>query len=76
MADVRGSTPPGYVSNRPKDTVSSTELCNVGNIITVWFLVLWLETACRQELDLMSMVKSVGSSDFQQTLKPHKQKLK
>lgn len=64
MADVRGSVPPGYVSNRPKDTVSSAgaQICNAGNIMTVWFLVLWLETACRQELDLISMVESVGSS--------------
>lgn len=64
MADVRGSGPPGYVSNRPKDTVSSTgaQICNVGNIMTVWFLVLWLETACRHELDLIIMVESVGSS--------------
>lgn len=64
MADVRGSAPPGYVSNRSKDTVSSTgaQICNVDNIMTVWFLVLWLETACRQEPDLISMVESVGSS--------------
>lgn len=62
MADVRGSAPPGYVSNRPKDTVSSTgvQICNVGNIMMVWFPVLWLETACRQELDLTSVVGSSG----------------
>lgn len=62
MADVRGSAPPGYVSNRPKDTVSSAgaQICNVGNIMTVWFPVLWLETACGQELDLISVVGSSG----------------
>lgn len=61
MADVRGSAPPGYVSKRPKDTVSSAgaQICNRGNIMTVWCLVLWLETACRQEPDLISMVESV-----------------
>lgn len=50
--------------NRLKDTVSSAgaQICNVGNIMTVWFLVMWLETACRQEHDLMSTVESVGSS--------------
>lgn len=63
MADVRGGAPPGYVSNRPKDTVSSAgaQKCNVGNIMTVWFLVLWLETAFRQEPDLINMVEGVGS---------------
>lgn len=64
MADVRGSAPPGYVSNRPKDTVSSAgaQTCNVGTITTVWFQVLRLETACRQELDLKSIVVSSESS--------------
>ena len=64
MADVRGSAPPGHVSKRPKDTVSSAgaRIRNGGNIMTVWFLVLWLETACRQEPDLISTVESVGSS--------------
>lgn len=44
--------------------MSSTgaQICNVGNIMTVWFLVLWWETALRQELDQISMVKSLGSS--------------
>ena len=64
MTDVRGSAPPGYVWNRPKDTVSCAQLCNVENIMTVWFLVLWLETACRQKLDLIRMVKNVIGSDF------------
>ena len=64
MADVKGNVPLGYVWNRPKDTVSSTgaQICNVGNIMTIWFLVLWWETAFRQELDQISMVESVGSS--------------
>lgn len=64
MADVRGSAPPGYVSGRPKDTVSSAgaQICTVVNIMTIWFLVLWLETACRQEPDLISVVESVGGS--------------
>ena len=50
--------------NRLKDTVSSAgaQICNVGNIMTAWFLVMWLETACRQEHDLISTVESVGSS--------------
>lgn len=63
MADVRGSALPGCVSNGPQGTVSSAgaQICNVRNIMTVWFLVLWLETACRQEPDLISMVESVGS---------------
>lgn len=41
MAGVRGSAPPGYVSHRPKDTVSSAgaQMCNVGNIMTLWFRV-------------------------------------
>lgn len=85
MADVRGSAAPGYVSKRPRDTMSSTgaQICNVGNIMTVWFLVLWLEKACRQELNLISVVKSVGNSGFHfkgckrgnKNLRLHKQNL-
>lgn len=65
MADVGGSAAPlGYVSYRLKDTVSfaGAQKCQAGNIMTLWCLVLWLETACRQELNLISTVKSVGSS--------------
>lgn len=64
MTDVRGSAAPGYVSNRPQDTVSSTgaQICNAGNIMMAWNLVLWLETACGQELDLISLV---GRSEVQ-----------
>lgn len=45
MADVRGSAPPGCVSHRPKDTVSSTgaQKCSAGNVMTARFPVLWLK---------------------------------
>lgn len=64
MADVRGSAPPGFVCNMQMDPVSSTgaQICNVGNIMTVWFRVLRLETACGQEHDQMSTAQSVGCS--------------
>lgn len=64
MTDVRGSEAPGYVSNRPQDTVSSTgaQICKAGNIMVAWNLVLWLETACGRELDLISLV---GRSEVQ-----------
>lgn len=56
MADLRVNVSPGYVSNSPKDNVSTAgaQMCNVGNIMTVKFSVLWFETACRQELYLIS----------------------
>lgn len=64
MTDVRGSEAPSYVSNRPQDTVSSTgaQICSAGNFTMTWTLVLWLETACGQELDLISLV---GRSEVQ-----------
>lgn len=57
MADVRRNVSPGYVSTSPQDNVSSTgaQMCNAGNIMAAQFSVLWLETACRQELYLISM---------------------
>lgn len=62
MTDERGVAPPGYVYG-PKDILSSAgeHICNLGHIMMVWFLVLWLERPCRQEPDLISIVETVGS---------------
>lgn len=66
MPDVRGSDPRGYVWNRPKDSVSSAgaQISKGRQHYDSVVSMLRLETACRQELNLISMVKSVGSSDF------------
>ena len=61
MTDVRGVAPPGYVSSGPKDILSSAGAHMQFRPHYDGMVVLWLERACRQEPDLISIVETVGS---------------